>query len=70
MNHILVQSNVGSLDPSYESENLFASDEVDNILESDNFITITSSDKERMYKNWSNALIIKFFGRRVRYLFL
>lgn len=70
MNHIMVQSNVGSLDALDESENLFASDKVGNVLESDNFIPITSSDKERMYKNWSNALIIKKFGRRVGYLFL
>nr|XP_016442293.1 PREDICTED: uncharacterized protein LOC107767720 [Nicotiana tabacum] len=60
-NHITVQKSILGFDTSDETENIF---------DSDNFIPITSEDKERIYKNWENVLIIKIFGRRVTYQFL
>ncbi|XP_019242607.1 PREDICTED: uncharacterized protein LOC109222745, partial [Nicotiana attenuata] len=60
-NQITVQKSILGFDTSNETENNF---------DSDNFIPITSEDKERIYKNWENALIIKIFGRRVTYQFL
>nr|XP_009771927.1 PREDICTED: uncharacterized protein LOC104222393 [Nicotiana sylvestris] len=50
---------------SYEQEN-----ETNNYPNPEFFILITSSDKERIYKNWTNALIIKMLGKRVGYQFL
>lgn len=34
------------------------------------FIPITTEDKQRMYKKWVDAIIVKFYGRRVGYKFL
>ncbi|XP_019232367.1 PREDICTED: uncharacterized protein LOC109213071 [Nicotiana attenuata] len=45
-------------------------DETNNYPNSELFIPITSSDKKRIYKNWSSALIVKIFGRRIGYQFL
>lgn len=61
LNQVSVQGNIEDIDPL---------DETVNHLETENFIPLTSTDKERIYKNWSNALIVKILGRRVGYRFL
>ncbi|XP_019251203.1 PREDICTED: uncharacterized protein LOC109230131 [Nicotiana attenuata] len=58
---VTVQTNMAS----YVNE-----DETNNYPNSELLIPITSSDKDHTYKNWSNALIIKMFGRRIGYQFL
>ncbi|XP_019240757.1 PREDICTED: uncharacterized protein LOC109220746 [Nicotiana attenuata] len=60
-NQITVQRNIDLYEPE---------DEINNYPDPNLFIPITSSDKERLYKNWTNALIVKMFGRRVGYHFL
>lgn len=58
-NQIAVQKSVEGHDTS---------DETENHNESKNFIPHT--DKEMIYNNWTNAVIIKIFGRKVSYSFL
>lgn len=55
-NQITVQKSVEGHDTS---------DEIENRYESENFIPSTSIDKERIYNNWTNAIIIKIFGMKV-----
>nr|XP_009786058.1 PREDICTED: uncharacterized protein LOC104234221 [Nicotiana sylvestris] len=64
-NNICVQNDINmDLLTTDETENHFLEEE------EDIFIPITSEDKERLYRNWETTLIVKVFGRRVRYQFL
>lgn len=68
----LVRSNPQDISLSFSPtvSNFNMEYEEKNILNSKDFIPLSSEEKARLYKPWGTSLIIKVFGRKIGYMYL